>query len=132
MGIRRRLALGAIGLLVVLGTAFAADKAVKIELKSGEAIEGTLVGMTGHVYTVRVGDTLREIDEDRIRSIDFPAEQPARAPAEDDSKLIDVAVEHASLRDAIAGIASDVPVFVEPSAALTMVTLSLRQVRCSR
>src|SRR5437879_6037306 len=92
MGIRRRLALGAIGLLVVRGTAFAADRAVKIELKSGETVEGTLVGADDHVFKVRTGQGVREIPEDQIRSIELD-EPPAATKDASDSKLIDVALE---------------------------------------
>jgi hypothetical protein len=59
--------------LVLAPAVHAEERPVRIELKSGEVLEGTLVEIEERVYRVRVGDTIKAVGEDLVREVEFPA-----------------------------------------------------------
>lgn len=112
-----------------------APQPVTVELRSGERLEGKLIGMAGGVYTIQTKDGQRTLNESEVRKIDFGPEKQERSknmpivlPGKA-SPPINVQFEDADLREVLAQISKRVsyPIFLD-SAVKEKVTVSLNQI----
>jgi hypothetical protein len=69
-----------LALLLVSASAWAGDEKVTVVLRSGERVEGTLVGLAERRWRVQVGSKVVEVPESEVKRIDF-ADDGAEATA---------------------------------------------------